>query len=166
MRHQVKRQQPPTASANATVAAGRILRTGRDDVAVIVVIGERLVAPVALAPEGYRLAARPIPGATSPWAWSLPTRCHRLAREADAETDNRPLHVLFEIGSFEIPASKVKQLAPNALLPLQPLHDQSVDIMIAGRWIGRGTLMQISNRTGVRSVQYGTPAPAPGVIRA
>ena len=49
-----------------------------------------------------------------------------------------------------MPASKVKQLAPNALLPLQPLQDQAVDIMIAGRWIGRGTLMQIGNRTGVR----------------
>ena len=166
MRHQVKRQQPPTASANATVAAGRILRTGRDDVAVIVVIGERLVAPLTLAPEGYRLAARPIPGATSPWAWSLPTDARAVAREADAETDNRPLHVLFEIGSFEMPASKVKQLARSALLPLQPLQDQAVDIMIAGRWIGRGTLMQRQSHRCPGQYSMEHLRPAPGVIRA
>jgi hypothetical protein len=112
MRNQAKRRQPPTASANATVAAGRILRTGRDDVAVIVIIGEQLVAPLALALEGYRLAAHPIPGATSPRAWSTPTDAIAAAWKADAETDNRPLH---EIGRVEMPASKVKQLAPKAL---------------------------------------------------
>ena len=147
--------------AAANLAAGEIERLSPDDVvlvdascqpghAVIAVIGERLVAPVALAPEGHRLAAHPIPGATSPWAWSMPTDATAAAWEANAETDNRPLHVLFEIGRFELPASKVKQLAPNALLPLGPLHDQTVDIVVGGQRIGRGTLMQIGNRTGVR----------------
>lgn len=146
--------------AAANLGVGEIERLAPDDVvlvdasaqpghAVIAVIGERFVAPVALAPEGHRLAAHPIPGATSPWAWSTPTDA-MAAWEADAETDNRPLHVLFEIGRFELPASKVKQLAPNALLPLGPLHDQTVDIVVGGQRIGRGTLMQIGNRTGVR----------------
>ena len=146
--------------AAANLAVGEIERLAPDDVvlvdataqpghAVIAVIGERLVAPVALAPEGHRLAAHPIPGATSPWAWSTPTDA-MAAWEADAETDNRPLHVLFEIGRFELPASKVKQLASNALLPLGPRHDQTVDIVVGGQRIGRGTLMQIGNRTGVR----------------
>jgi type III secretion system YscQ/HrcQ family protein len=146
--------------AAANLAVGEIERLAPDDVvlvdasaqpghAVIAVIGERLVAPVTLAPEGHRLAAHPIPGATSPWAWSTPTDA-MAAWEADAETDNRPLHVLFEIGRFELPASKVKQLAPNALLPLGPLQDKTVDIVVGGQRIGRGTLMQIGNRTGVR----------------
>ena len=147
--------------AAANLAAGEIDRLSPDDVvlvdascqpdhAVIAVIGERFVAPVALASEGHRLAAHPIPGATSSWAWSMPTDAMAGAREADAESDNRSLHVLFEIGRFEMPASKVKQLAPNALLPLRPPHDQTVDIVVDGRRIGRGTLMQIGNRTGVR----------------
>ena len=94
-------------------------------------------------------------------------RCHGGAWEADAETDNRPLHVLFEIGRFELPASKVKQLAPNALLPLGPLHDQTVDIVVGGQRIGRGTLMQIGNRTGVRVIAVRErPRPAPGLKRA
>jgi type III secretion protein Q len=164
--------------AAANLAAGEIERLSPDDVvlvdascqpghAVIAVIGERLVAPVALAPEGHRLAAHPIPGTTSPWAWSMPTDAMAAAWEADAETDNRPLHVLFEIGRFEMPASKVKQLAPNALLPLRPPHDQTVDIVVDGRRIGRGTLMQIGNRTGVRvSTVRERLRPAPGVIRA
>ena len=159
--------------AAANLAVGEIERLSPDDVvlvdascqpgdAVIAVIGERLVAPVALAPEGHRLAAHPIPGATSPWAWSMPTDAMAAAWEADAETDNRPLHVLFEIGRFELPASKVKQLAPNALLPLGPLHDQTVDIVVDGQRIGRGTLMQIGNRTGVRVIQYANArAPLP-----
>jgi type III secretion protein Q len=164
--------------AAANLAAGEIERLSPEDVVLvdascqpghagIAVVGERFVAPVALAPEGYRLAAHPIPGATSPWAWSTPTDAIAAAWQTDAETDNRPLHVLFEIGRFEMPASKVKQLAPNTPLPLQPLHDQSVDIMIAGRWIGRGTLMQIGNRTGVRvSTVRKRLRPAPAVMRA
>jgi type III secretion system YscQ/HrcQ family protein len=164
--------------AAANLAAGEIERLSPDDVvlvdascepghAVIAVIGERFVAPVALAPEGYRFAAHPIPGATSSWAWSMPTDAMAAAWEADAETDNRPLHVLFEIGRFELPASKVKQLAPNALLPLGPLHDQTVDIVVDGQRIGRGTLMQIGNRTGVRvSTVRERPRPAAGLKRA
>jgi MFS family permease/flagellar motor switch/type III secretory pathway protein FliN len=146
--------------AAANLAAHEVERLAPDDVVlvdascqpghVIAVIGERLVAPVALTPEGHRLAANPIPGATSSWAWSMPTDAMAGAWHADAETDNRPLHVLFEIGRFELPASKVKQLAPNALLPLAPLHDQTVDIVVDGQRIGRGNLMQIGNRTGVR----------------
>jgi flagellar motor switch/type III secretory pathway protein FliN len=33
---------------------------------------------------------------------------------------------------------------------LAPMHDQTVDIVVDGQRIGRGTLMQIGNRTGVR----------------
>jgi flagellar motor switch/type III secretory pathway protein FliN/predicted MFS family arabinose efflux permease len=161
--------------AAANLAAGEIERLSPDDVvlvdascgpgdAVIAVIGERLVAPVARDPEGHRLAAHPIPGATSSWAWSMPTDAMAAAWEADVETDNRPLHVLFEIGRFELPASQVKQLAPNALLPLEPLHDHTVDIVVDGQRIGRGTLMQIGNRTGVRvTAVRERPRAAPGL---
>jgi type III secretion system YscQ/HrcQ family protein len=166
--------------AAANLAAGEIERLSPDDVvlvdascqpghAAIAVIGERLVAPVALTPEGHRLAAHPIPGATSSWAWGMPTDAMAAAWEAGAKTDNRPLHVLFEIGRFEMPASKVKQLAPNALLPLPPLplHDHTVDIVVDGQRIGNGTLMQIGNRTGVRvNSLHERPRSAPAVIRA
>jgi type III secretion protein Q len=164
--------------AAANLAAAEIERLSPDDVvlvdascepgdAVIAVIGERLVAPVALAPEGPRLATYPIPGATSSWAWSMPTDAMAAAWEADAETDNRPLHVLFEIGRFELPASQVKQLAPNFLLPLEPPHDRTVDIVVDGQRIGRGTLMRIGNRTGVRIIAVRErPRASPGLKRA
>ena len=164
--------------AAANLAAAEIERLSPDDVvlvdascepghAVIAVIGERLVAPVALSPEGHRLAAHPIQGATSSWAWSMPTDAMAAGWEAVAETDNRPLHVLFEVGRFELPASQVKQLAPNALLPLGPIHDQTVDIVVDGQRIGRGTLMQIGNRTGVRVTTIRErPRPAAGLKRA
>ena len=163
--------------AAANLAAGEIERLSTDDVvlvdascqpghAAIAVIGERLVAPVALTPEGHRLAAHPIPGATSSWAWGMPTDA-MAAWEAGAKTDNRPLHVLFEIGRFELPASKLKQLAPNALLPLPPPHDHTVDIVVDGQRIGNGTLMQIGNRTGVRvNSLHERQRSAPAVIRA
>jgi type III secretion system YscQ/HrcQ family protein len=149
--------------AAANLAAAEVERLSPDDVvlvdascepgdAVIAVIGERLVAPVTLAPEGPRLATYPIPGATSSWSWSMPTDAMAGAWEADAETDNRSLHVLFEIGRFELPANQVKQLAPNFLLPLEPPHDRTVDIVVDGQRIGRGTLMRIGNRTGVRII--------------
>jgi type III secretion system YscQ/HrcQ family protein len=164
--------------AAANLAAAEIERLSPDDVvlvdascepgdAVIAVIGERLVAPVTLAPEGPRLATHPIPGATSSWAWSMPTDAMAGAWEADAETDNRSLHVLFEIGRFELPASQVKQLAPNFLLPLEPPHDQTVDIVVDGQRIGRGTLMRIGDRTGVRVIAVRERRrPAAGLKRA
>ena len=164
--------------AAANLAAAEIERLSPDDVvlvdascepgdAVIAVIGERLVAPVTLAPEGPRLATHPIPGATSSWAWSMPTDAMAGAWDADAETDNRSLHVLFEIGRFELPASQVKELAPNFLLPLEPPHDQTVDIVVDGQRIGRGTLMRIGNRTGVRVIAVRErPRAAPGLKRA
>lgn len=149
--------------AAANLAASEIERLSPDDVVlvdascepgddVIAVIGERLVAPVALDPEGHRLATYPIPGATSSWAWSLPTDAMAGAWEPDAGTDNRSLHVLFELGRFELPASQLKQLAPNFLLPLEPRHDRTVDIVVDGQRIGRGTMMRIGNRTGVRVI--------------
>jgi len=149
--------------AAANLAAAEIERLSPDDVvlvdascepgdALIAVIGERLVAPVTLGPEGPCLATYPIPGATSSWAWSMPTDAMAGAWEADAETDNRSLHVLFELGRFELPASQVRQLAPNFLLPLEPPRDRTVDIVVDGQRIGRGTLMRIGNRTGVRII--------------
>jgi hypothetical protein len=36
----------------------------------------------------------------------MPTGAKAAAWEADAETDNRPLHVLFEIARFEMPAAR------------------------------------------------------------
>jgi type III secretion system YscQ/HrcQ family protein len=164
--------------AAANLAAAEVERLSPDDVvlvdascepgdAVIAVIGERLVAPVTLAPEGPRLATHPIPGATSSWAWSMPTDAMAGAWEADAEIDNRSLHVLFEIGRFELPASQVKQLAPNFPLPLEPLHDRTVDIVVDGQRIGRGTLMRIGNRTGVRVIAVRErPRPSLGLKRA
>jgi type III secretion system YscQ/HrcQ family protein len=164
--------------AAANLAAGEIERLSPDDVvlvdascepsdAVIAVIGERLVAPVALGPEGPHLATYPIPGATSSWAWSMPTDAVAAAWEAGAESDNRALHVLFEIGRFELPASQVKQLAPNFLLPLEPPLDQTVDIVVDGQRIGRGTVMRIGNRTGVRIIAVRErPGAAAGLKRA
>lgn len=164
--------------AAANLAAAEIERLSPDDVvlvdascepgdAVIAVIGERLVAPVTLGPEGPCLATYPIPGATSSWAWSMPTDAMAGAWEADAETDNRPLHVLFEIGRFELPASQVKQLAPNFLMPLEPPHERTVDILVDGQRIGRGTLMRIGNRTGVRIIAVRErPRQAAGLKRA
>jgi type III secretion system YscQ/HrcQ family protein len=151
--------------AAASLTAGEIERLAPDDVVLvdarcqpgdsaIAVIGERLVAPVALAPEGHRLAARPIPGGNSPWAWSMASDAAPL----EGNNDNRPLHVMFEIGRFELSVSKVKQLAPNAPLPLGTLHDETVDIVVDGQRIGRGTLMQIGNRIGVH-VTKRTPTP-------
>ena len=164
--------------AAANLAAAEIERLSPEDVvlvdascepgdALIAVIGERLVAPVTLGPEGPCLATYPIPGATSSWAWSMPTDAMAGAWEADAETDNRSLHVLFELGRFELPASQVRQLAPNFLLPLEPPHDRTVDIVVDGQRIGRGTLMRIGNRTGVRIIAVRErPRHAAGLKRA
>ena len=147
--------------AAANLSASEIERLSPGDVvlvdascqpghAVIAVIGERLVAPVALVPEGHRLAAHPIPGATSPWAWSMPADARPPRGRRSPKTTTARCMSCSKSDASQIPASKLKQLATNAPWPLPRPNDHTVDIVLDGQRIGRGTLMQIGNRTGVR----------------
>jgi type III secretion protein Q len=126
----------------------------------IAVIGEHLVAPVELTPQGGRLASHPTPGHNSPWAWSMArtTDASPDSHRADADGHDLPLHVAFELGRLELPLGKIRQLAPNVLLPFaRPLED-ALDIVVEGRRIGRGVPTRDGSRRCVRVTSLSTGA--------
>lgn len=68
----------------------------------------------------------------------------------EAELDDIPVKMLFELGHIELSLAEVRQLAPGALIPLPRPLEESVDISANGRRIGRGSLVRIGDNLGVR----------------
>jgi len=151
--------------AAATLSVGEVADLSSGDVILpdqhcrqahmaVVVIAERLVAPVELTPAGARIAARPVPGCRSPWEWTMENTAEKSQTEAlqRADLDDLPVKIVFELGRLDMSLGEIRRLERGALLPLARPLGESVDIVANGRRIGRGTLVQIGDSLGVRIV--------------
>jgi type III secretion protein Q len=118
----------------------------------VAVIAEHLVAPVDLIAPGIRFSSRPIGGRGSAWEWSMekPTNGAGLTSPNDAEFDDLPVRVLFEVGRLELSLGELRRLDVGALLPLAREVENAVEIVASGKRIGRGTLIKIGESLGVR----------------
>jgi type III secretion protein Q len=149
------------AAASPTIAELKTLRCGDvmlvdDECGVaaraVAVIAEHLVAPVDFVAPGIRFSSRPICGRGSAWEWSMekPTSGAGLMSSNDAEFDDLPVHVLFEVGRLELSLGELRHLDVGAMLPLAREPENAVEIMASGKRIGRGTLIKIGECLGVR----------------
>ena len=68
----------------------------------------------------------------------------------DAELDELPVRVLFEVGRLDLPLGELRGLDVGALLPLAREPESAVEIVASGKRIGRGTLIKIGECLGVR----------------
>jgi type III secretion protein Q len=68
----------------------------------------------------------------------------------DADFDELPVRVLFEIGRLELSFGELRRLDVGSLLPLARGADNTVDIVVSGKRIGRGALIRIGESVGVR----------------
>jgi type III secretion protein Q len=147
--------------AAATFTVGEIETLSHGDVMLVddhcpdrgtavAVIAEYLVARVALTPAGARLEAAPTRGRRSSWEWSMqhPTDDAKLPDDADLE--ELPVRLVFELGRIEMTLGEIRRLAPGTILPLARPRDDALDIVANGRRIGRGTLIEIGDSLGVR----------------
>jgi type III secretion protein Q len=117
----------------------------------VAVFAEHLVAPVELTAAGTRLTASPARIQGSFWEWSMASGGDRSQADLkEAELDDIPVKMLFELGRSELSLAEVRQLAPGALIPVQRPLEESVDISANGRRIGRGSLVRIGDNLGVR----------------
>ncbi len=123
-----------------------------DGVQAVAVIAEHLVAPVIFDATGPHISVRPVRGRGSIWEWSMDKHADASGegKIADADLDDIPVHVVFEIGRIELPLGEVRRLDAGALIPVARSPDNAVDIMVHGRRIGRGSLVTIGDSLGVR----------------
>ena len=64
--------------------------------------------------------------------------------------DEIPVELVFQAGRLEMSAKQVDQLAPGVVLQLDRTAEDAVDIMVNGRRIGRGGLVQVGDKLCVR----------------
>jgi type III secretion protein Q len=118
----------------------------------VAVVGEHLVAPVALAATSARIIAPLARIQGSLWEWSMENGSGRPQADVMQQSglDDIPVKLVFELGRVELSLAEVRQLAPGALIGLSHPIEESVDISANGRRIGRGSLVQIGSNVGVR----------------
>jgi type III secretion system YscQ/HrcQ family protein len=68
----------------------------------------------------------------------------------DSSLDEIPVEVVFQAGRIEMQIGEVDSLAPGVILPLDRSVDDALDIVVNGRRIGRGGLVKIGEKLGVR----------------
>lgn len=119
------------------------------------VIGERWTAPV-LRRQGIcqleQAPRTPADGLPHEGRWTMQDK----SRDADAmatASDEIPIQVSFELGRQDIPLGQLRSLGPGMVLDLAQLPDELVEIRANGRSVGRGTLVEIDGRIGVRIVR-------------
>lgn len=116
----------------------------------VAVIGEHLVAPVELTAGGFRFGARIRRGRGSSWEWSLNSQTSSTGRVTSGGIDSTPVRVMFEAGALDLDLKGVQKLMPGTMMPLAPTGAGELDIVVNGHRIGRGSLVQLGQATGVR----------------
>lgn len=101
---------------------------------------------------GYYMATSPpeMPGAQPEDA----PRAHDTqtpdTRPDDAALDQIPVRLVCEVGRLEMPLGEVRALGEGSVVALSRPLDSVVDLVINGRKVGRGSLVNIGEAVGVR----------------
>ncbi|GLS34710.1 type III secretion protein [Mesorhizobium tianshanense] len=118
----------------------------------LLVIAERLVAPVELIDAGPRLMASPCQFNGSRWEWIMNQKTAPDAVQTldDAALDDLPVSLVFELGRTVLPIGEVRQLGAGTIVPLPGLESETVDVIANGKRVGRGEIVRIGESLGVR----------------
>jgi len=68
----------------------------------------------------------------------------------EADLDSLPVQVVLELGRLQMSVGEMRQLAPGMLLPVSQAADDSVDVVVNGKRIGRAGLVRAGDGIGVR----------------
>lgn len=69
--------------------------------------------------------------------------------------DKIPLRLTVEIGQVATTAERLLTMQPGNVIELKRSLEQGVDLVVNGRRVGRGELMQIGDQIGVRVIEVG-----------
>ena len=70
--------------------------------------------------------------------------------EHSVQLEDLPIRLHFELGSITLPMSDIKHLAPGQVFEFEGLLDSPVRLKVNGKEIGRGELVKLGDRPGVR----------------
>lgn len=68
-----------------------------------------------------------------------------------------PLHVTVELGRTKMPISDVLQLAQGAVIELDKMAGEPLDVLLNGRLVARGEAVVIGERFGIRITTIVSP---------
>jgi type III secretion protein Q len=120
----------------------------------LLVAGERLVWRARLDQHRARVVTTcQFAGACGLQEWTM--QDPEQASTADVSLDELPLRLTFELGRLEVPLAELETVGPGHVFDLGRDPQQAVDIMSAGRRIGRGEIVAIGPALGVRVLWIG-----------
>lgn len=147
-------------SVDVTVAELRTVRPG--DViladgdsgptgAAIAIVAEQMRFSAERTAAGFRIASRLATERADPTGvWFMPTDASQRPAPEEADLEQLPIRVVFEVGRLELPLTEVRRLASGYVLPLARPSEAAVDIVANGRKIGQGSLLKVGDSIGVR----------------
>lgn len=74
-----------------------------------------------------------------------------------ASLDELQLKLICQVGSVELTLAQLRELGAGSLLQLTPQMQEGVELLINGRRVGQGQLVQIGDGLGVRVLSFATP---------
>lgn len=79
------------------------------------------------------------------------------ASDLDVSLDDLPLKLVCQVGSVELSLAQLREMGPGSLLQLTSTAHEGVDLMVNGRRVGRGELVNIGEGLGVRLLGFNAP---------
>lgn len=73
-------------------------------------------------------------------------------RAEEAALDGLPVRLVCELGRLELSLGELRELGPGSVLPLSRPAEDAVDLVVNGRYLGRGRLVEIGDSLGVQIV--------------
>lgn len=110
-------------------------------------------APAAAAPKAKATAAAPAKPA-APTSGKKTEVASSPAKQAGSLKDI-PMHVVVEVGRFQMTVEKMMELQPGNMLNLNVRPEDGVDLVVNGRRIGKGELLKFGETLGVRITEVG-----------
>ena len=104
----------------------------------------------AMPPAGAPTARTPPPAAKSPSVAPTPAQM-----TGPLTSDNIPIQLVVEVGAVNMSVQKLLELAPGNLLDLDLAPENGVNLVVNGRIVGKGELLEIGESIGVRILQIG-----------
>lgn len=130
-----------------------LMEPGREMTGPIAVVADRLATRLAVSTGRMVAAARLTALRGSAWEWCMEGDNPDSSAKAglrDADLDQLPVKLIFELGRVDMPLGDVRRLDAGSVVPLARALDEAVDIVANGRRIGRGSIVRIGDAVGVR----------------
>jgi type III secretion system YscQ/HrcQ family protein len=77
--------------------------------------------------------------------------------DAHSDLDSVPVALSFELGKISLPLAEVRTLGPGGVVLFSGGSPASIAIVSAGQTLGRGEIVEVEGRLGIRVTQWRTP---------